>query len=108
MLIYFREYYSMTSKIDSDSEPLYTGEPPSDMLPVAIAAVSSVPWKLLGGIFVAFMFLSSDVFLERILGKIDGAVGYGGVTTTKGTLIVGILLVVVTAIINALVSKKII
>ena len=61
----------------SDSEPIECEDGPSDLMPVAAAALSHIPAKLLSFIMIIYLFLHSDVFVNRCLTKINGAVGYG-------------------------------
>jgi len=51
------------------------------------------PFKLAMIVFFVFMLISSDVFTSRVLKGIDGAVGYSDTVTDKGTIILGLILV---------------
>lgn len=94
---------------DDDAELLVPAdvEKPTDLYPVVGGVCSRIPFKFLGLLFVLFMFLSSDVFIKRILGRIDGAVGFGNTPTTYGTVITGVLLVIFVAIADALIKNKV-
>lgn len=96
--------------MSDDSEVVAVGDnkQPSDLSHVAVGALSKVPFKLLSFIFIIFIFLSSDVFIKRILSNIDGSVGYGNSPTTKGTVITGVLLVLFTAVVQLLIDRSVI
>lgn len=96
--------------MSTDSEVISVSEKeqPAEMSTIFTSAFSKVPAKLLVMIFVIYMFLSSDVFTRRVLGNIDNAVGYNDVSTTKGTLITGVLLVLFVGIVQILITQKVI
>jgi hypothetical protein len=81
---------------------------PSSLDSVVGKAVEIVPFKLLMLIFIIYLLLSSDVFNEIILSKLDGAIGFGGKATTYGTIITGVLLVIFVALSDVLIKKSII
>lgn len=95
--------------MSEDSEIITAGnqKTPSDVAPVFVSMLSKVPYKLLSFLFIIYIFLSSDVFINRILSKMEGCVGYGNSATTKGTLITGVLLVMFVAIIQELIGRDI-
>jgi len=51
-----------------------------------------LPFKLAIIMFFVYLIISSDVFTGRILSGFEGAVGYSGIVTDKGTVILGIIL----------------
>ncbi len=96
--------------MSSDSEVITVSEreQPAEMSTIFTNAFSKVPSKLLVMIFVIYMFLSSDVFTRRVLGNIEGSVGFNDVSTTKGTLITGVLLVIFVGIVQMLITQGVI
>lgn len=92
----------------SDSEPIECEDGPSDLMPVATAALSRIPAKMLSIIMVIYLFLHSDVFVGRCLSKINGAVGYGGITTTKGTICTAIILILCIVVVDLLIRGGIV
>ena len=95
--------------MSADSEVITVSEKnkPSTLDAVAGEVAKKIPFKLLLLIFILYIFLSSDVYVDRILSKLDGAVGFAGKTTTFGTIITGILLVVFVALSDMLIKKNI-
>lgn len=97
------------SSEDSEVISVADDKMPSDIMPVLFSAMSKVPWKLLSFIFIIYIFLSSDVFINRILANASpNSVGFGGSTTTKGTIITGVLLVVFVSIVDLLIKRDVI
>ena len=92
---------------DSEAIAISKEKTPSDVAPVFVSALSRLPYKLLGFLFIIYIFLSSDVFINRILPQMDGCVGYGNTATTKGTILTGLLLVLFVAIIDELIRRDI-
>jgi hypothetical protein len=91
-----------------DSDPIMSsGNAPDDMTSVIVDAFSSIQYKLVGLVFVLFIFLSSDTFIERLLSKFEGAVDYK-YPTSYGTIIQGLLLCLGLIIFDALIKQKII
>jgi len=95
--------------MSSDSEVIAVSEKntPSTLDAVAGEAVKIVPFKLLFLMLIIYLLLSSDVFNEIILSRLDGTVGFGGKVTTYGTIISGTLLVIFVAITDILIKKQI-
>lgn len=81
---------------------------PSSLDSVVGKAVEIVPIKLLIFIFIIYLLLSSDVFNEIILSRIDGAVGFGGKPSTYGTVLTGVALVSGIGLADVLIKKQII
>lgn len=96
--------------MSDDSEPVVaTGNnKPTDLNPVVFGMFSAIPWKHMVLLFIMYILLSSDVFISRILSKVDDAVGYNGAVTTKGTIITGLLLVILFAVNDLLIKKNVI
>lgn len=96
-------------KADSEKVEVSKNKGPSDLSPVLGQALGRLPVKLLFYIFVIYLILSSDVFVKRVLYYFKGATNeLGSATTTYGTIITGILLVIFVAIIDVMIKQKII
>jgi hypothetical protein len=79
--------------IDIDDEEVEVKK--SNNTPVKFMGV--VYFKLLFSIFLIFLFISSDVFIDKVLGNIDGATEHKN-PTSKGVMVqatVMILLIIV-------------
>lgn len=74
---------------------------------LAGAAASKLQWKLFGFMFIVFMFVNSDVFISRVLSKIDGATDFKDVTS-YGTTLQGLLLVLACIMFDVLVKYNIV
>lgn len=81
---------------------------PSDLSPVALGALQQIPFMFLFFIFLIYLLLSNDIYYNRILSKFNGAMSPMGMPTTYGTIITGIILVILVAIIDILIKKEII
>ena len=91
-----------------DSEPLCVGKScPDDFASVFADIFSGIQFKLFGLIFIIFIFISSDVFIGRMLSNFSGATD-GKKTTSWGTIIQGMFLVMALIVIDVLVKQKII
>jgi hypothetical protein len=64
--------------------------------------IGGLPWKLLVFIFFIFIMLSSDIFIDKVLGNIDGALDHKS-PTTKGVCVQATLMCVCTLIIDILI-----
>lgn len=65
---------------------------PDDLTSAFMGFFSTLNYKLLLFLFLIFLLVTSDIFVEKILGKIDGATSHRD-PTTKGTFIQGFFLV---------------
>ena len=94
--------------MSSDSEPiLLHRSPPDDLTAVVLDAVSRVQFKLFGLMFLVFLFLSSDTFINRVLTGFSGAVDYKS-PTSWGVCIQGLFLVTAMIIIDPLIAHQVI
>jgi hypothetical protein len=73
---------------------------------MAMAAVCTIPYKFLIILFVAFMVVSSDMFIARILSQFDGAVQMR-YPTNWGTIIQGLFLVLAMLLVDGLIRHNI-
>jgi len=91
----------------SDSDPIYAAKKPDDMMTMLNNMIGDIPFKFLFLIFVVFLLISSDTFISRVLGKFDGAVELR-CPTSYGTLIQGLVLVLVCMIVDGGIKQGII
>lgn len=88
----------------ADSEPIRVyRERPDNIAKLAFNAIKSIEYKLIILLFTTFMLLSSDVFINRVLSKFNGAVDHR-YPTNYGVLLQGMFLVLAYIIYDALVS----
>lgn len=57
-----------------------------DFIGCFVDFIKTIPWKLAIFVFLLVIFVNSDIFYTRLLGKINGAMD-GSDTTTKGECI---------------------
>jgi len=91
----------------ADSDLLITGRRPDDVTSIIMDMISHVQFKFVALMFLMFIFLSSDVFINRILATFKGAVNQK-TPTTYGTTLNGLFLVIAMIIIDAFIGQKII
>lgn len=65
---------------------------PDDLTSAFMGFFSTINYKLMLFLFLIFILITSDIFVEKILGRIDGATQHRD-PTTKGTFIQGFFLV---------------
>jgi hypothetical protein len=96
----------------ADSVPLKVSNAykPTDFDPMLGEIISGVNYKLILFLFLLYIFITSDVFLDRMLSKVDGASAQACTTctTTYGTIIQGTLLVIGYMIMDILIKKGLI
>lgn len=94
----------MSKKTAGDSENLFPdGESPDDVTSI-IGAIGSKTFKISVLIFILFIIINSDVFIDRILSDKAGTYVEGRHPTGKGTVIQGMLLSVGYILLHVLVS----
>lgn len=81
---------------------------PEDFSGIISGLIGSVNYKLIIMLFLIFIFLSSDVFITRVLSTINGAVAFPSNPTTYGTIIQGLLLCLMYIVSDVLISREII
>lgn len=74
-----------------DSEPVEEVKK-GDLIKVTTDFLGNISYKLIFFLFMAFLFISSDVFSNNVLSKIDGAIELNDVTT-YGTIVQGVILI---------------
>ncbi len=91
-----------------DSDPIITpGERPDDFAAVIVDIFSHIQFKLVGLVFLWFIFLSSDTFIGRVLSTFKDAVDYK-CPTSYGTMLQGMFLVIALLVTDLLIRQKII
>ncbi len=80
---------------------------PDDITTILMDILSHIQFKFLGMLIIVFLFLSSDVFIGRILSRFNGAVDYKS-STSYGAVVTSIMLVIIMAGVDALIQQKII
>lgn len=78
-----------------------------DFLSIMADAITNVQYKLFILMFLTFIGLSTDVFIDRVLARLSGAVE-GHTPTAGGTVVQGILLVIACIIFDFLIRMEII
>lgn len=92
----------------ADSDLISTSSKSSDdFISMSLDIVSGIQYKLFGIMLLIFMIISSDVFINRALGKFDGAVDHK-YPTAWGTFLQGLFMVTTCIIIDAMINQKII
>lgn len=96
---------------DSHSIKMNKSSKPEDFTPVLRDMAKGINYKLVGFLCMIFLFLTSDIFMEKILDKFDGAVDFPGrspVATSYGTILQMMLLALLYIVTDALIGFGII
>jgi hypothetical protein len=93
----------------SDSDPIKVSikKKPDDLGSIIVDIASQIQFKFLGMMLVIFLFLSSDVFIGRVLSTFGGAVDFK-TPTSYGVILQGLFLVLFMTLLDALIKQKII
>lgn len=75
----------------------------TSMVSMIADSVMSINYKQMFLLFIAFLVISSDVFIYRVLSGVDGAIDANQVTL-KGTIVQGIILVLSYILFDTLIS----
>lgn len=94
--------------IDDLETTAKTGNTRGDFAPMVIDGLSQIPFKMMFILYVLYLVFNSDIFNERVLGKIDGAIEFGSQPSSYGVAVVGLLFVIFYATFQVLSDKKII
>ncbi len=89
----------------SKKEKLETDRPDS-FFTIASDLSKKVSWKIAIFLFLIYVFLNTRTFIDQILGRVNGAVE-AGCPNAKGTLILGLLLVISYIILSLLVDADV-
>lgn len=94
--------------MSTDSDPIISKKRvPDDLTNVVLDIVSHIQFKFLGMMLIVFLFISSDVFINRALSRFQGAVDYK-CPTSWGSVLQGLFLILIMIGIDALIGQKII
>lgn len=69
----------------------------SDFTDMFMDFYAGIDFKVLFILFVIFLFVSSDVFINKVLNRFNGAVDYKN-TTSYGTVLQGLFLTIIFAL----------
>lgn len=72
-----------------DSEPLTKKDDFSDMF---VNATKQFSWKIAGLLFIVYLLLNSDIFIENVLGSISSTLHDKNDPTDIGIIVSGILM----------------
>jgi hypothetical protein len=75
----------------SDSDPVVVYTRPDAMMTVVTDVIQGVEFKFITLLFLLYLIIHSDVFIEKILSKASNAT-YMKYPTTYGTMLQGLLL----------------
>ena len=93
--------------MSNNSDPLVDDTLPCNSVGESLVAVASnIPFKFLALIFIVFLILNTDVFVGRILSRVDSAVE-GKKVTTFGTCVQGLILVLACTFIHLAIQAEV-
>jgi hypothetical protein len=93
-----------------DSEKIVVSQKyhPSDFGEILKHLIHELPVKMAFIVFMLYIILSSDVFINRVLGRIHGAISGIDTPSTYGTVVTGLLLTLFYIIFDVLVRKEVV
>jgi hypothetical protein len=95
---------------DADSSKLSSNlskKKGEDFTPMLLEIIKSIEYKYYAFMFLIFMFITSDVYIDKVLSKLDGTLEYCS-PTPYGTIIQAITLIAAMILIHVLIKKEII
>jgi hypothetical protein len=90
-----------------DSDPITICGKNDDLLSMFVDIASEIQYKLLLMVFLLFIVLNTDVFINRVLGKLSNTID-GHRVTSWGVILQGTFLVLGMIAMDALVKNNII
>lgn len=90
-----------------DSDPIVVARKPDDLTSVIVDIASHISFKFFSLMLMVFVFLNSDVFINRVLSTFSGAVDFK-CPTSWGTCLQGTFLVLCMMGIEALIKQGVI
>jgi len=81
---------------------------PDSFISIVADFASNLNYKLLIILFLSYIFLMSDLFLDKVLSKITDATKHRDQLTPKGTLINGLLLIMLYMTADLLISSGVV
>jgi len=89
--------------MDSDEITISKKHKPSDFVCLTGGIISKINFKMMFILFLIYIFIHNDVFINRVLTQIDNKSSkVGPCPTTRGTIILGIILVLVYITVDSL------
>lgn len=85
-----------------------SGKRPDSFISIIADLFTNVNYKLIIVLFLTYVFLMSDLFLDKVLSKVDDAVTNRVHLTPKGTFINGIILILMYMTADMLIRNKIV
>lgn len=85
-----------------------SGKKPDSFISILADFFTNVNYKLIIVLFLTYVFLMSDLFLDKVLSKVDGAVTNRVHLTPKGTFINGIVLILIYMTADMLIRNKVV
>lgn len=104
----------MVEEIDFDDvedevdSPKKGGKGPDSFSSIIADFFVGVNYKLILMLFLIYVFLMSDMFIDKVLSRLDGAVSERRNLTSKGALINGVVLVLLYMTADMLINNKIV
>jgi hypothetical protein len=89
-----------------DSDLIETKSISGNFITILVESLGKIQYKFLGLIFIMFIFISSDVFIERILSNFESAVEIRSVTN-YGIMLQGIFFVLGFIVLEILIDQGI-
>lgn len=89
-----------------DSDLIETKTISGNFITILVESLGKIQYKFLGLIFIMFIFISSDVFIERILSNFESAVEIRSVTN-YGIMLQGIFFVLGFIVLEILIDQGI-
>lgn len=93
-------------KMENDSEDVIDNTRTTDDITSIITGIGSHTLKTALFLFILFILISSDVFIDRILSSSNNTYAEGRQCTSKGTVVQGVLLSIGFIIIHMLVTNN--
>jgi|SRR5579883_3683017 len=94
--------------VDMDDGDIGKKKKPDDLASAFMGFFTTINYKMLLFLFIIFIFITSDIFVDKILSRINGTVEHTNITTNKGTFIQGLFLVLFYIIMDMLIKLGVI
>jgi hypothetical protein len=93
---------------DVEEEVENKGRRPDSFIDIFADFFGGVNYKIIFFLFAIFMFINSDIFIEKVLNRFDGAVEGRATVTNRGTIISGIMLILFYMTFDMLIRNRIV
>jgi hypothetical protein len=98
----------MSSSTRKDSDPVIVCSGSNDdFISIFTDMIKHIQFKLFGLIFILFLILMTDVFINRVLSQFNGAVD-GRQPTSYGILLLGLFLMIGCVVLDATIRQGIV